>query len=313
MVGIIVDASYHTIQGYVTCTTQLGIVSVYGVPYGSVVAGMRIFVRQMGGQATNQAFVYDGMAPNVSSMGSSGSLVYSSPLPGPLTTSLAQTGTTDVPSVSGMASAVGYFWHCFFYLPTLPTTVVTLFQMSAATGGTTLALEYLATGQLRMRSGTGHGYLTSGPIAPHSIHYIQIQPGIAGSELLIDGVASYGSLIGSGDIVTFAGSGMTYQLSLLANRDGSQMCPIGSWISKFGYGTSGTSSSPLLLPDSLPEQDSDLPTSTSASSITALYALLCEDSVGTGVLVNSATSGGATGVGATIVSPPATIAITGPY
>lgn len=314
MVGTVVDANYHVTQGYVTATTLLGIVQVVGVPYGTVVPGMRILVRQMGGAATNRAYVFDGHAPNLSATGYSGSFAYTTPLSS-LSTGLAYTITTGVPTSSSVTSSLGYFWYWFFYLPQLPSSTITLWQMTASSGGNVLTASYLPTGYLSLSSQDGHGYISTGPVAPHNVHWIVMQPSGPSGSVIIDGLLyQYSGITGSGDNPTFGGSGTTYQLSLLSNNDGSGLCPLGSWISKLGFGTCYISGTVVTLQTlgtgtgNVPTQDSELPTATTQEDITLLYQLLCEDAQGSSTLATSVIGGS-----------PATIAtggsvlVTGPY
>lgn len=300
LVGKIVDTSFFHSQGYVTVTTELGVVSVYGVPYGSVVAGMRIFVRQMGGHATNQVFVYDGQAPNLSGLGmSSGSVA--------ITTSLIGTGTTPTNAnslvSSSLAGSAGYYWHCFFYLPALPATSVTLWQMSDVTGTNTVSLDYLPSGRLYFWSPTnGSGYVSSQIVTPHQVHWFLSQPGISGMKLMIDGV-SLSSVVGD---ITFTGTSHTYLIDLLSDHSGNNPCAPGTWISKIGWGTSVTGSTPVALSTSIPQSDSDLP-STGGTTTTKLL-LLCGDSIGGSAITNSATAGSVP-----INTAYVTVLATGPY
>lgn len=304
LVGTIVDTTFHISQGYVTCTTELGVIPVYGIPYGTVTNQMRVFCRQMGGHASNRSFVFDGYAPNISRLGStSGSFVYSTLITSSLSSGLALSTSGAAGASSSITTSTGYYWHCFFYLPQLPTSTCTLFEMLATSGGNSVTLQYLPTGYLQFISQDGHGFQSSSPVAPHSMHYVQIQPGLTSSELLVDTVASYTTLTST---PTFSGGTHTYTVSLLSNTDGTQLCPIGSWISKFGYGTSWSGSAVIALSNTIPAQDSDLP------STNSYYFLLCGDSIGTSTLLNTAVHGGGSG-NASITTAASSILTTGPY
>ena len=316
MVGQVVDSTFHTTQGYVTATTQLGVVSVYGIPYGTVVPGMRVFVRQMGGAATNRAFVFDGHAPNLSALGSLGSFGYSKPVV-TLSSGLAQTSATGVPTSSSVVSSIGYFWYFFFYIPAVPTSTCTIWQMTANTGGNILTCEYLPTGILRVRSQDGHGYVTTSPVAPHNLQWVIMQPGLSPNELLIDMVPNFTGIITPSDKPNFSGNNISYRLSLLSNSDGTALCPLGSWISKFGFGTAIYGSNPVSLQvlgsglSGTPTADSELPTAKAQTYVTLLYQLLCEDASGSTTLANSAAGAG---TAATIASGSAgAVLTTGPY
>lgn len=297
MVGTVVDASFHTSQGYVVVTTQIGIVNVYGVPYGSVVNGMRILCRQMGGAATNRAFVFDGAAPNLSGSGYAGSFGYSA-MVASLSTGLALTSSTGVPTSAGVSTAQGYFWFFFFYLPALPISKVTLWQMTASAGGNILACEYLPNGYVQVRSQDNHGYLSNTPVSAHNTHWVVIQPFLSGLEFQVDMIANYTGLLSPGDDPTFSGGGVGYQLSLLSNNDGSQLCPLGSWISKFGFGTAWNGVYVPTLQSlgtglgGVPSLDTELPTATPQQDVTPLYELLCTDTIGSSTLSDSAGAGG---------------------
>lgn len=316
LIGTVVDTNFHVSQGYVTVTTQLGIVTVLGVPYGTVVPGMRVFVRQMGGAATNRAYVFDGMAPNLSTIGKSGSFSYTNMLPSGTATGLALTTTTGVPTTSSVTSVFGYWWYWFFYLPQLPASTVTLWQMTASSGGNVLTAEYLPTGYLRVRSQDGHGYISNAPLPPHNSHYIVMQPAASTGSMIIDGLAfQYSGITSSGDNPAFTGNGTGYQLSLLSNKDGTALCPLGSWISKFGFGTAFVSGTVIPLQvlgtgmSGIPTADSELPTAIAQTDVTLWYQLLCGDTPGSTTLANSASGGGSS---ATIATGGAVLA-TGPY
>jgi hypothetical protein len=315
MVAIVADASFHTTQGYVTCTTELGIVSVYGVPFGSVVPGMRIFCRQMGGQSAIRGFVFDGMAANLSGAGFSGSFGYSS-IVSSLSTGLAMTSSTGVPSTSALNFVYAYFWFWFFYIPALPTSPVTLWQMISNADATTLSAEYLPNGQLRVIDGIGHGYISNGPISPHNIHWIIIQPGLASQSISIDNVpALYTGIVGSGDNPNFSAGGAAYRLCLLSRSDGSQLAPLGSWISKFCFGSCWNGSGQVALQSlgtgvgAVPSIDAELPSAIAQADIFPLYQLLCLDAAGSSTLADSAGMGG---LSASIASGGAVLA-QGPY
>ncbi len=298
MVAKVADASFHSTQGYVTAVTELGVVNVYGAPYGSLVPGMRILCRQMGGQSAIRAFVFDGYAPNLSGSGLAGSFGYSSQIAS-LSTGLALTSSTGVPTSSSYTVVYAYFWYWAFYVPVLPAAKVTLWQMVCATDGTTLAAEYLPTGQLQIRSGDNHGYISTGPVSPHNVHWIIVQPSAGTGSVLIDAVPFlYTGLIGSNDNPSFTAGGAGYQLSLLSNRDGSQLAPLGSWVSKWSFGASYNSAGSAPLQSlgtgiaGLPTQDSELPTAIPQTDVHLLYQLLCEDAAGSSTLADSAHQGG---------------------
>src|ERR1700738_1155175 len=74
LVATVVDTSFHLTKQYVTATTQLGVVSVVGVPLGTVIPGMRLYCRQVGGMSGAKSFVFDGYASSVASLGPNGSM-----------------------------------------------------------------------------------------------------------------------------------------------------------------------------------------------------------------------------------------------
>lgn len=309
LVATIVDTSFHVTQGYTTCTTELGIVPVYGIPYGSVVAGMRVYCRQMGGQATNRAFVFDGFAQNPSRQGTtSGSLLFASPVITPLTTALATSQVASITGLSSVTTSTGYYWHCFFYLPQLPTSTLTLFQFNcnSTPSSPALSLTMLPTGMMQCASSDGHGYQTQTPVAPHRIHWLVCQPGVTGQELLVDGVPNYTHLLGANDTPTFAGGTNTYTVSLLGTSTGTGIAPLGSWMSKIGFG--GNSVSPLNT--AIPTADSMLVNVASSGFYTRLL-LLCEDGASSTTLSNTAIGGG--GSTFSLVSGIAQVSPLGPY
>jgi hypothetical protein len=138
------------------------------------------------------------------------------------------------------------------------------------------------------------------------MHWIVIQPGIGnGQDLMIDGVSGlYTGLQSSSDVPTMTGAGATYQMSVCSHMNGTHLLPVGSWISKIGFGTTGGSA--LAASSILPGSDSDLP---SLASQTAVL-FLCEDAQGSTSLVNSA-PGSVTGP--MMLTSPLTLAISGPY
>ncbi|MFL5628424.1 MAG: hypothetical protein ACJ788_22825 [Ktedonobacteraceae bacterium] len=302
----IVDTSFHVSAGYVLATTQRGIVQVFSVPYGSVVPQMRIFVRQIGATSTNQAYIFDGFAPNISALGTAGSVVISSPF---VTVAAAMsTPVNSVPAVTALTSSTGYYWHFFVYLPALPTSTVTLFYMVSGTN--VLKLTYQSDGNMRFTSQDGHGYITTTPIAPHQPHWIQIQPSTGSStDFLVDGVATYTGLIGGSDVPTFNGGSNLYTSFFLSNNDGSASCPVGTWISKIGYGAS-YSGAVIPLPNVVPAQDSDIVNLNISTTQKTLALYLCEDTPGGTTLANSAAGGSAS---ITLTSPPLTLLSNGPY
>lgn len=314
MVGTVADTSFHVQQGYVTVTTQVGIVNVYGVPYGSVVNGMRILCRQMGGAATNRAFVFDGMAPNLSGAGYSGSFAYTSTIAS-LTIGLAETSATGVPTSASVSTSQGYYWFFFMYLPALPTDTVTLWQMTASSGGNILTCEYLPNGYLQIISQDNDGYITNAPVSAHNTHWVVIQPYLTGQELLVDMMANYTGLLSPSDKPTFSGGGVGYQLTLLSNNDGTQLCPLGSWISKWGFGKAWNGVYVPTLQSlgnglgGVPSLDTELPVATPQQDVTPLYELLCLDAVGSTTLADSA---GAGGTSATITTG-GSVQTIGPY
>jgi hypothetical protein len=306
ILGTVADTTFHLTQGYVTATTQLGVVQVSGVPLGTVLSGMRVYCRRMGTTATNQHYIFDGYASTISSLGSNGSLLIGSGGPSLSSGCATVTGVT-----SGLIGPNGYYWHCFFSLPSIPTGTVTLFQFSQTSAlGTTLSLQLTAGCILQFVSNDGHGYQSTLPIIPHVLHWVVIQPGYAGAALLVDGISAYTGIIGSGDAPTFAGGTNTYTITLGSQYTGSQCVPIGSWLSKFGYGTS-TRLFPVIVPSGtpLPAYDTDLVNANAGGIVTnALY--LFEDTPGSATARNSAASGSA---GTLAVSTPASISMAGPY
>lgn len=323
LVAQVADSRYHVSQGYCTCSTEQGVVPVYGIPYGSVIAGMRIFCRQIGGHRTNRAFVFDGYAPNSSLLGpASGSLLVSGPALASGTAWATTTLSTGLPSVSGLSTSAGYYWHLFYYLPTLPQATCTLMQCVLSTSSTTtLTLEMLPTGLLRFRSSDGHGYqLTSPqPSTPHQIHWVCLQPGLGSSlEFLIDEqVGLYTGITSGGDQPTWAGNGANYSWSFLSSADGTAGCPQGSWVSKMGYGTSYSAGVVALSVGlTTPTVDTDLPQLSTSSSLKTISLYLCTETPGTLVLANSAPGtpapvGGTLTLSATVAAT--SVLASGPY
>jgi hypothetical protein len=313
LVATVIDTSFQPSMGYVLCTTQLGVVPVYGVPYGSVVPQMRLFTRQLGPAATNRGYVFDGFAPAMSVRGlTSGSVVYTT-TNGDSGTPPASTSVGGLPSSASVTSATGYYWHFFFYLPSLPAIPrVTLFSMTNAGATNVVACEYLSNGQLVFRcTNDGHAFTNTSVVAPHSIHWVQIQPGLAGGiEFLVDGVAAYAA---SGGGPTFAGSGATYTTYFLSNADGSQPCPIGTWLSKWGYGYSYTGGNAVALSTGLttPAGDSDLPNLNVSSTQKTQALYLCTDTPGSATVINSSAAG--TGSSLSLATSYSALVGAGPY
>lgn len=306
MPATVVDTSFHVSAGYVLATTQRGIVQVFSVPYGQVVPQMRIFVRQIGTTSTTQAYIFDGFAPNISALGTAGSVIISSPF---VTVAVAMyTPTNSVTAVTSLTSSTGYYWHFFVYLPALPASTVTLFYMVSGTN--ILTLTYQSDGNMKFMSQDSHGYITTTPVPPHQPHWIQIQPGTGNStDFLVDGIAAYTGLVGGSDVPTFNGGSNIYNCYFLSNNDGSASCPVGAWISKIGYGAS-YSGSVQVLPNVVPAQDSDIPNLNISTTQKTFYLYLCTDTPGTTALANSAAGGGSA---ITLISPPLTLLSNGPY
>jgi hypothetical protein len=301
IIGTVADTSFHLTKQYVTCTTQLGIVYVAGVPIGTVIPGMRVYCRQVGGMSSTKNFVFDGYASSVASLGPNGSLIMaSSP-----TLSAGCATVAAVTAQTGLAGPIGYYWHAFFYLPIVPLTTVTLFEFAQVSSSNTFTVQLLPSCVLQVISSDGHGYVTNIPIPPHQLHFIQIQPGNTGNEVLIDGIANYTGILSPTDDPTFVGGTNTYVLWVGANANGSQLLPVGSWVSKVGYGTTSLAA----LPNMVPAYDSDL-LNASTGGITTKVLYLFEDTPGATTAVNSAVASGA---GTLAISNPASIVTSGPY
>lgn len=316
LVGTVVDTSFHLSQGYVTATTQLGIVSVYSVPYGQVVPQMRIYCRQIGGTSSTRSFVFDGFAPNISRLGKSGSLCYTATAMNLGGVGIAQTPTTGATSTqTAIPEATGYYWHLFFYIPVLPQIPVTLLSMvSQHDTSVGVTLSYLPSGYLQFASlADGKGYLTTTAVPPHSVHWVVIQPGLSGLEVLIDGMPpAYQGLSGVGDLPSFSGAGTPYTISLLSNPDGTALVPLGTWVSKVGFGSSWNGTSIIPLVQTVPASDSDLPQGANAATTTSPTTLfICDDSVRSNQLIDNAFIG-ADGT-LTVMTQYATILETGPF
>lgn len=313
LVGTVVDASYHAGQGYVSVTTEMGVVKVFGAPYGSLLPQMRILCRQMNAVNSVQSFVFDGFAPNLSKLGmTSGSLCMTQPSPGVASTP-AFSGATAIGTPT-QAGPGGYYWSFFFYIPQLPPSTVTLWAMNYSSNTTTyLACEYLPNGNLQLRSSDGHGYISTQEVVPHHIHYVKIQPNLTGSEFLVDTFANYTGIVTSSDDPTFVASNFNYTLSLLADYNGLQVAPIGTWISKWEFGTSMALGVPVALQNIIPTSNSELPVSQGIGAI-SYYQLLCGSDAGgstltdTGITVGTGT-GGTTAVDLRFAS----VLATGPY
>lgn len=304
MVATVVDTSFHLTQGYVLATTQSGLIHVIGVPYGTVTKQMRILVRRMM-IGTNQNYVYDGQAPALSTTGSSGSLFLADVSVTAPTSALAS--VTSVPTDSGFATATGYYWHCFFYVPAKLTQTSTIFQMTQTTSpNLSLTLELLPTGFLRFRSNDGHGYITTDTVSAHNMHWVVIVPGQVGQELLVDTLSFYTGIQSSGDDPSFTGGGTSssqYTLSVASNNDGSQPMPLGGWVSKIGYGLADTSTT-AALSSIIPSADSDIAV---GAGTHLLY--LCNDTPESATAANTAPGS----VAALSVSAPLHVAALGPY
>lgn len=301
IIGTVVDTSFHLTKQYVTCTTQRGVVSVIGVPIGSVIPGMRIYCRQTGGMSTIKSFIFDGFASSVASLGANGSLIItSSP-----TLILGCGSVSGVTAQVGLTGPVGYYWYGFFYLPIMPTTTVTLFEFAQMSSTNTFTVQILPSCLLQVISSDGHGYVTTVAIPPHQLHFIQIQPGNTGNEVLIDGVSSYTGILSPPDEPTFVGGSATYVMWTGSQANGTQLLPVGSWVSKIGYGTTSLSS----LPNVVPAYDSDL-INANGGGITSKMIYLFEDTPGSSTAINSAVASGA---GTLLLSTPASIVASGPY
>lgn len=308
IIGKVADTRFQLTQGYVTCQTDAGIVQVTGVPLGSVVPGMRIFCRQMGAQSTRAMYIFDGYASALASLGTTGSLMLTSPSFG---YPVCASSTNGVATTSTITTGAGYYWHFFFYLPQLPSTYCTLLYMVPNGTGPYITMDYYCDGTINISDYTGYGFHTNVSIPPHQMHWMVIQPGVAGQQIMIDGLVP--SYYNTPTMITVEG-GTAYTLYLMSKSDGSQVCPLGSWMSKIGYGVCAlNSSSPAVqLPTSIPEIDSDITDFGSIPGITPMALYLCEDQIGGSSLANSVSSSlgavsGLSGDGS------ATVVQTGPY
>ena len=310
LIATIVDVTFHLTQGYCTCTTELGIIRVYGIPYGSVVANMRVYARQMGGHATTRDHIFDGFAQNPSRTGQSGSLTYDVPMTvSASSTPLAVSPSGSLTASSSLTSSVGYYWHCFFYLPSLPQGGNAVLMQMAGPSSYTLTLSLAPTGILSILSNDGNGFSTVMPVAPHSVHWFVLQPGLVSSYLMLDGVAP--TIVGTAP--TFAGGTNTYRMSLLASVNGGtgiSIPPLGSWVSKVGYGVAYSGGSPVALPVSVPVYDTQIVTTT-GNGITPKGVYLCGDVSTSSTLANSGSDG--SGASMTVNTTNATIQTLGPY
>jgi hypothetical protein len=142
-----------------------------------------------------------------------------------------------------------------------------------------------------------------------------MQPGLSPNELLIDMIANYTGMTSSSDKPNFSGNSVGYQLTLLANNNGTALCPLGSWVSKFGFGSAIYGSNPIPLQvrgtgySGMPTIDSELPTATSQANVTLLYQLLCRDVQGSTTLANTAAGSGTSAS----ITTGGSVLVTGPY
>ena len=159
---------------------------------------------------------------------------------------------------------------------------------------TAISLEILGTGTLRLRSvSDSHELVTEFAVAPHLVHWVQIQPGYTGNELLVDSVSNYGT---DGSIPTFAGGGATYTLTVLSDASGNNPCPLGSWVSKVGFGMSYASGAVVPLPNVIPASDAQVPSFNVSSTQTTTALYLANESEGSLSAANSAPAGSASGL-----------------
>lgn len=298
LVATVVDTSFHVSAGYVTATTELGLVRVVGVPYGTVVPQMRILVRLAGPHRTTRSYVFDGYAPTPSLLGGTSGSVMPTMATGNVGVVTVQSSTGAIPTVSTLGGSTGYYWHCFFYLPEIPRpSAVTLLAMTNAGHTTTLVVEYWPSGVLEFRSlADNKGYMTNAPVAPHVPHWLVLQPGLGGGQdVLIDGIPGLYQPIHTGDTPTFAAGGTNYTLTLFTSYDGSGACPLGTWISKLGFGTMPTSASVCPI---VPESDADIPNMAVSTMQQTIGLWLCGDSTPQGpTLLNSAAGSLSSGSG----------------
>ena len=298
LVATVVDTSFHLSQGYVTATTELGLVRVSSVPYGTVVPQMRILVRQAGPHRTNRDYIFDGYAPALSQLGGTSGMVMPTMATGNVGVVTVQSASGAIPTLSTLSGSTGYYWHCFFYFPQLPTSdAVTLLAMTNSGHTNTVVVEYWPSGVLEIRSlADNKGYITNGPVAPHVPHWLLVQPGLGGGQdVLLDGIPSLYQPIHTGDTPTFLAGGTHYTLILFTSYDGSGACPVGTWVSKLGFGLSYDAVGHTPLPLSvggeggIPEADTDLPNMALSSSQQTVVFYLCGDSSPQGpTLLNSA-------------------------
>jgi hypothetical protein len=316
----VADTSFLLTQGYVTASSRKGPLTVIGCPIASVVPGTDIFVRKLANTGINQ-YVYDGLVtPTL--VGSRSYAIMSADgvtragYTGTSTGNGAWSGATAASVVPTNVLTTGWYWSFFFYMTALPspTSPITLTSTNRLqlVGGTynpdlNISILYNYLGQIGLQFYSSGVYTTayaSQAFAPGKVWFLQLHlgnglsvNGQTGSSLTLSNIGSLPAPIQNNIVHEFLGGSF------------GNTAPIGTWVSKFGFGYFPLGSFPYPINSFIPTSNSQIAQGTSAFGVglTTYDRLLISDASGT-TLPNTGT-GAASG---TATSSSAIITI-GPY
>lgn len=275
-VAVVSDTGAHLASGYVVATTKHGPVRVVGVPFNTLVPGMRIFVAPI---ALGQ-YVYQAMAPSpaIYTNSSHAVLADSGALAAAASVDLLSTGGAvgaDLMTLPGGLPNQGWYWSFFFYVPSLPppTTSWVLWEQALVVSSSVtgyMQITYDANGWLRQTFynwplyyspyTAGQTFQTSSTqysFAPHNVWFVTLQ---VASGFTVNGIQPPGSAAPSlGSITGNTMQTGDYWHYFLGSHTNSQCAPAGSWISKMSFGNAAVSNVEFNpFGATIPAADSDI-------------------------------------------------------
>lgn len=349
-VATVVDTSFHHSQGYITCTSGRGPIMVVGVPYLTVVPGMRIFLRRITHQGQT-SFIYDGLATPAMPFNSSGSLSQEYGQ-WPAATSASTYGGTSYAGpyllLPNTAPVKGWFWSFYFYVSALPKpgAPATLLDMPILNGSFNTVVGgirflYDVTAHVGVEVyGSGWGDLGAQsayynvPCSPQTVWWLNYTLGGVGMSLnAIQYTAGNSAINGLGSTMTTGPANQAVGLYLLSDSsggfgthlggEGAVAAPAASWISKVTFGAKVDGGGAAVSPVSFVVDPADDATVSAAHDLvpTADNALIDLSNVtygGAQYLCGNSTPGGTTlvdnsGHGFDLTVTSGTIHTFGPY
>ena len=315
-VGVVANTDFALAQGYVIATAQKGPVRVVGMGLGTLMPGMRIFLRPMTGNVS----IFDGLAPTPLTTGTASGSLVSTGLGLPPASTPIQTGMPTLSLPSGPAT--GWYWSCFFYLAALPSpgatfTLIDLPKINTTTwtveGGWRVTYDWLGrVNAYPYGSAYGNPAVPEPTVQTFSPHRIWFLTAQIGNGLAINGLQNDKmGLSGLNSIQTVLPG--NYGLFLLGDSTGGTLAPHGSWISKVSIGNNFASGSPVWpynLSSFIPSSDAQLANGnkTLGSGLRTMLFYSCQDSVGTTTLLDSSAIGSNLSL-----SVSSTVLVNGPY